>query len=226
MMAIELAPLWLSFQIATVATALIFVLGLPLALILARTHFMGKGLISGLFLLPLVLPPTVLGYYMLQVLGREGLIGRGLETSFGVMIVFHPIGAVIAAAVTAFPLLLLPTRSAFEGVDPALEDAARLLGRSELSVFCAITLPLAWRGIVSGIVLAFARALGDFGATLMVAGDIPGRTRTAPIAIYNAVSIGDSASAGQLTLALSIVAITALWISTRVQPALNRRAKR
>ena len=222
----DLQSLWLSVRVASMATVVIVVFGLPIAWTLARWRFPGKGVIGGLLILPLVLPPTVLGYYLLQLLGRGGWIGQGLENRFGVMVVFHPAGAVIAAAVAAFPLFLMPARAAFEEVDPDLEDAARLLGRSESSVFTSITLPLAWKGIAAGTVLAFSRALGDFGATLMVAGDIPDRTRTAPIAIYNAVSMGDSATAGRLTLALSMIAIAALWLAGRGLPAPARRRAR
>jgi molybdate transport system permease protein len=133
--------------------------------------------------------------------------------------VFHWSGAVVASAVAAFPLFLLPARGAFEGVDPALEDAARLLGRREFSVFLSVTLPLAWRGLASGAVLAFARALGDFGATLMVAGDIPGLTQTAALAIYDAVQVNDTARAGWLTLWVSLIGIAALWVVQRTLPA-------
>jgi molybdate transport system permease protein len=142
-----------------------------------------------------------------------------LERAFGVTIVFHWSGAVVASAVAAFPLFLLPARGAFEGVDPALEDAARLLGRREASVFLSITLPLAWRGLAAGAVLAFARALGDFGATLMVAGDIPGLTRTASLAIFDAVNANDPARAGRLTLWVSLISIAALWVVQRTLPA-------
>lgn len=215
---IDLAPLWLSLRVAGLATLAVVVVGLPVAYGLARSSFPGKGLLSGILVLPLVLPPTVLGYYLLQVLGRRAAVGMWLEQTWGVTIVFHWSGAVVASAVSGFPLFLLPARSAFEGVDPGLEDVARLLGRREWSVFLAVTLPLAWRGLASGAVLAFVRALGDFGATLMVAGDIPGLTRTASIAIYNAVQRNDPATAGRLTLWISIIAIAALWGVQRTMP--------
>ncbi len=174
---------------------------------------------AGILVLPLVLPPTVLGFYLLQVLGRRAWLGHWLEQSLGITIVFHWSGAVVASAVAAFPLFLLPARGAFESVDPTLEDVARLLGRSEASVFLAVTLPLAWRGLAAGIVLAFARALGDFGATLMVAGNIPGLTQTAALAIYDAVQINDMATAGRLTLLISLIAIVALVVVQRSLPA-------
>jgi molybdate transport system permease protein len=215
----ELGPFWLSIRVATLATVLIVAAGLPAALGLARLRFPGKGLLAGILVLPLVLPPTVLGYYLLLLLGRRAPLGHWLENVLGITLVFHWSGAVVASAVAAFPLFLLPARSAFEAVDPALEDVARLLGRRELSVFLAVTLPLAWRGLAAGIVLAFARALGDFGATLMVAGNIPGVTQTAALAIYDAVQVNDSARAGWLTLWVSAVSVTALLIVQRTLPA-------
>ncbi len=215
----DLAPFWLSIQVASMSTALIVAFGLPTAWVLARRDFPGKALVAGLLILPLVLPPTVLGYYLLQVLGRRAPIGRWLETTMGITVVFHWSGAVIASAVAAFPLFLLPARGAFESVDPGLEDVARLLGRNERSVFLAVTLPLAWRGLAAGIVLAFARSLGDFGATLMVAGNIPGLTQTASLAIYDAIVQGnDTARAGRLTLLISGVSIVALLIVQRTVP--------
>jgi molybdate transport system permease protein len=170
-------------------------------------------------MLPIVLPPTVVGYYLLRLLGRGTWLGRLLEETWGIVLVFHWSGAVVASAVAAFPLFLLPARGAIEGVDPGLEDAARLLGRRETSVFLSITLPLAWRGLAAGAVLAFARALGDFGATLMVAGNIPGRTQTASLAIYDAVQSNDPARAGWLALWVSGVSFGALWLVYRSLPA-------
>ena len=215
----DLGPLRLSLYVASLATLLIVVVGLPAALVLARARFPGKALVAGILVLPLVLPPTVLGYYLLQVLGRRAMIGHWLEHALGITVVFHWSGAVVASAVAAFPLFLLPARGAFEAVDPALEDVARLLGRSEPSVFLAVTLPLAWRGLAAGVVLAFARALGDFGATLMVAGDIPGLTQTAALAIYDAVQVNDAARAGWLTLWISLVSVLALVVVQRTLPA-------
>ncbi len=215
----DLGPFWLSLRVASVATLGIVLVGLPLAYLLARARFPGKGLMSGFLVLPLVLPPTVLGFLLLQVFGRKAAVGMWLESRLGIILVFHWSGAVLATAVAAFPLFLLPARAAFEGVDPALEDAARLLGRRDSSVFLHVTLPLSWRGLASGAVLAFARALGDFGATLMVAGDIPGATRTASIAIFNAVQLGDSATAMTFTALISAVSIAALVATQRASPA-------
>src|SRR5271166_3416982 len=192
----DLGPFWLSLRVASLATALNVLFGLPLALFLARKRFPGKTLVAGLLVLPLVLPPSVMGFYLLQLLGRRSVLGHWLEHALGITLVFHWSGAVIASAVAAFPLFLLPARGAFEAIDPALEDVARLLGRSELSVYTSVTLPLARRGLAAGTVLAFARALGDFGATRMVAGNIRGLTQTASIAIYDAVEAGEPARAG------------------------------
>jgi molybdate transport system permease protein len=215
----DLGPFWLSLRVAALATMVIVAAGMPIALLLARTRFPGKGLVAGILVLPLVLPPTVLGFYLLQIFGRRAPLGYWLEQHLGVAIVFHWTGAVVASAVAAFPLFLLPARAAFEAIDPALEDVARLLGRGEWSVFAAVTFPLAWRGLAAGMVLAFARALGDFGATLMVAGNIPGLTQTAALAIYDAVQVGDSARAGWLTFLISAISIVALVAVQRTMPA-------
>jgi len=220
----DLAPFWLSLRVAALATLIVASAGVPLAMLLARGRFRGKGLLAGALLLPLVMPPTVLGYGLLLVLGRRAPLGRWLEAEFGVRLVFNWAGAVIASAVTALPMFLVPARASFEGVDPALEDAARLLGRGEWSVFADVTFPLARRGLLAGTVLAFARALGDFGATLMVAGDIPGRTQTAALAIYDAAQVGDSARAGLLTALVAGVSILALAVAQRSTTATGARA--
>ena len=219
----EFAPFWLSMRVSCLATAAVVALGVPIAFGLARWSFRGKALAAGVLMLPIVLPPTVVGYLLLVLLGRRSTIGGWLEATTGFSPVFHWSGEVIAAACSAFPLFLLPARSAFEEVDPALEDAARLLGRGEASVFRHITLPLAWRGLIAGLMLAFARSLGDFGASMMVAGDIPGRTRTASMAIYDAAMFaGDPARAARLSVAVSAVSIAALIVVQRTLPA--RRA--
>lgn len=218
----DLTPLWLSVRVASLATLLIAAAGVPLGYLLARGRFPGKGLLAGLLVLPLVLPPTVLGYYLLQVIGRGAWLGWWLEHRLGVVLVFHWTGAVVASSVAAFPLFLLPTRGAIEGVDPGLEDAARLLGRGEASVFLSVTLPLAWRGMAAGAVLAFVRALGDFGATMMVAGNMAGRTQTAALAIYDAVETNRHARAGWLSLCVSVVSVAALWLVQRSLPVSAR----
>ncbi|MCX7670224.1 MAG: molybdate ABC transporter permease subunit, partial [Anaerolineae bacterium] len=182
-------PLLLSLQVTATATALMLAVGLPLALLLARRRFWGATLIEALVNLPLVLPPTVVGYYLLVVLGR----GSPLVEVFGWRVLFTWVAAAMASAVVGLPLLVQSARAAIAGVDPALEHAARTLGSSELEVLWRVTLPLARRGILAGLVLAAARALGEFGATLMVAGNIPGRTQTLPLAIYDAVQNRDYA---------------------------------
>jgi molybdate transport system permease protein len=214
----DLGPFWLSLRVASVATLLIVALGMPLAFLLARTRFPGKSLFAGTLVLPLVLPPSVMGFYLLELLGRHSIVGHWLEHTLGITLVFHWSGAVVASAVAAFPLFLLPARGAFEAIDPALEDVARLLGRTELSVFCSVTFPLARRGLAAGAVLAFARALGDFGATMMVAGNIPGLTQTAALAIYDAVQENNTQRAGWLTLWVSLVSILALVVVQRTLP--------
>jgi molybdate transport system permease protein len=215
----DLAPFWLSLRVAALATMIIVALGVPAALLLARAQFPGKGLFAGALVIPLVLPPTVLGYYLLNIIGRRAPLGMLLEQRFNVIIVFHWAGAMVASAVAAFPLFLLPARSAFEDVDPQLEDVARLLGRNEFSVFLNVSLPLAWRGLAAGMVLAFARALGDFGASLMVAGNIPGLTQTASMAIYEAWESGDPVRAAWLTGWISAVSIAALIFVQKTLPS-------
>jgi molybdate transport system permease protein len=163
--------------------------------------------------LPVVLPPTVLGYYLLVLLGRRGPIGAWLEANFDINLIFTWQGAVIAASIVAFPLVYKSSRSSFEGVSRQFEDASRVLGKTELQVFCMITLPLAFRGILAGAMLAFARALGEFGATLMVAGSLPGRTQTLSIAVYEAVQAGHDQIANFLVIVTSIVCIAVLLAS-------------
>jgi molybdate transport system permease protein len=199
-------PLQLSLRVALAATLMSLVAGLLTAWVLARRDFRGKNLLDALTTLPLVMPPTVLGYYLLVALGRQSPIGRWLD-DVGWPLVFTWRGAVLAAAVASFPLLAQSARAGFEGVDPRLEDMARTLGRSELSVFWSVTLPLAWRSILAGVVLAYARALGEFGVTLMVAGNIPGRTQTMSIAIYDLVQAGQQAEANLLVAVMTAVAV-------------------
>ena len=207
---LDLFPLYLSFKVATLATAVCFVLGVSLAWLLARRAFPGRDVVDALSTLPLVLPPSVLGYYMLVALGRNSPLGQALESALALRLVFTWQGAVAAATVVAFPLMIQSARAAFEGVDAGLEEVARTLGRSEWEVFRTVTLPLAWRGIFAGIVLAFARALGDFGTTLMLAGNIPGRTQTLSVAIYDAVQAGESGRATLLVAVVTAITVTLL----------------
>jgi molybdate transport system permease protein len=211
-----LDPLWLSVRVSAAAATLALVLGVPFAWLLARRRFPGRQLLGVLVLLPMVLPPTVLGYYLLILLGRYGAVGRSLEAVGAGRIVFTPTAAVVAAFVAAFPFLVRAAQAGFEQVDPLYEEAARTLGRSEWSIALGITVPLAWRGIAAGLALGFARAMGEFGATLMLAGNIPGRTQTASIAIYDAVQAGRMGDAHLLALALSGVTGAALLLLTRL----------
>jgi molybdate transport system permease protein len=194
----------LTLKVAGWATAINLVLGVAVGYALSRWRFVGRDVIDALLTLPMVLPPTVLGYYLLVVLGRHGAVGQWLKEHFAIQLIFTWQGAVIAASIVAFPLVFKAARAAFENVEPTLEQAARVLGLSELAVFFRVTLPLAWRGIMSGTLLAFARATGEFGATLMVAGSIAGETQTLSIAVYEAVQAGQDQTAHFLVLVTSI----------------------
>ncbi|HUG14883.1 MAG TPA: molybdate ABC transporter permease subunit [Thermomicrobiales bacterium] len=213
---IDWFPVYLSLQVATLATLVAVSAGIPLAWFLARHQFPGKRLLEALILLPIILPPTVLGYYLLRAIGRQSALGGFIEGTLGVEIIFTWKAAVLASTIVAIPLVMRAAQSAFETVDPTLEAAARTLGRSELSIFLTITAPLAWRGILAGTVLGFARAMGEFGATLMVAGNIPGRTQTLPIAIYDAVQAGRPDTANTLVLLLSLLAVAVLVLLGRL----------
>ena len=209
---IDWFPLWLSLRVASVATLLALSIGLLVAWVLARREFPGKSLLDALTTLPLVMPPTVLGYYLLVALGHQSPLGRFFE-ALGWPLVFTWRGAALAAAVAAFPLLTQAARAGFESVDPRLEDIARTLGRSEVGVFWSVTLPLAWRSILAGAVMAFARSLGEFGITLMVAGNIPGRTQTMAIAIYDLVQAGRQAEANVMVLLMTLVAMVLVVVA-------------
>lgn len=217
-MDIAWSALSLSLQVAGWATALNVVLGIGVGYLLARTRFVGRDLLDTLLTLPMVMPPTVLGYYLLVLLGRNGWIGRWLQDSFGINLIFTLQGAVIAATIVAFPLVFKPARAAFEAIDRQVEEAGRVLGISEIGIFLRITLPLAWRGILAGVLLAFARALGEFGATLMVAGSIPGKTQTLSIAVYEAVQAGQDDIANTLVLITSLVCVVVLLSAGRLAP--------
>ena len=218
--------LGLSLKVAGWATALNIILGIGVGYFLARSRFPGRDLLDTLLTLPMVMPPTVLGYYLLVLVGRRSAFGSWLYDTFGINLIFTWQGAVIAATVVAFPLVFKPARAAFEAVDGQLEQAARVLGVSELSIFFRITLPLAWRGILAGVLLAFARALGEFGATLMVAGSIPGKTQTLSIAVYEAVQAGKDDTANMLVIITSIVCVVVLLSASRLAPGrVNERTR-
>ena len=216
MSAETLSALELSLRVAVLATLLNALIGIPLAWLLARRRFPGHGLVDLLVTLPLVLPPTVTGYYLIVLLGRRGWLGAPLYHWTGWTVTFTWYAAVIAATVMALPLLVRTARAAIESIDRDLEKAAYTLGRPEWRTALEVTLPLAWRGILAGLVLAFARALGEFGATLMLAGNIPGRTTTVPLAVYTAVQTGDTGSALVLVAGLTALSCLVLVIASRL----------
>ncbi len=209
----------LSLKVAGWATAINLVLGVAVGYLLARTRFPGRDLLDTVLTLPLVMPPTVLGYYLLVLIGRRGWLGGWLHDQFGINLIFTWQGAVLAATIVAFPLVFKPARAAFEAVDGQLEQAARVLGVSEFALFLRVTLPLAWRGILAGLLLGFARAMGEFGATLMVAGSIPGRTQTLSVAVYEAVQAGQDHTANVLVMITSVVCIAVLLAAGKLSPA-------
>jgi molybdate transport system permease protein len=208
----------LTLKVAAWATTINLVLGVGVGYALAHARFRGRDLLDAAFTLPMVMPPTVLGYYLLVVIGSQGVIGGWLLQTFGVRLIFTWQAAVIAAAIVSFPLVFKAARAAFENVDPQLEDAARTLGIGELAVFFRVSLPLAWRGILAGLLLSFARATGEFGATLMVAGSIVGKTQTLSIAVYEAVQAGQDATANFLVAVTSLTCIAVLLAAGRLAP--------
>ncbi len=208
----------LSLKVAAWASLINLVAGVALGYALARWRFVGRDLLDTLCTLPMVMPPTVLGYYLLVVIGRQGWLGGWLQREFSLNLIFTWQAAVIAAAIVSFPLVFKPARAAFEAVESHYEQAARVLGISEAAIFFRISLPLAWRGILAGVLLAFARAMGEFGATLMVAGSIPGKTQTLSVAVYEAVQAGQDQIANTLVLVTSVVCVTILWLAGRLAP--------
>ncbi len=208
----------LTLKVALWATAINLVLGVAVGWLLARRRFVGREVLDAVLTLPLVLPPTVLGYYLLVTVGKHGWLGAWLQESLGINLIFTWQGAVIAATLVSFPLVLRSARAAFEAVDGQLEAAARVLGLGEWAVFARVTLPMAWPGILAGTLLVFARSLGEFGATLMVAGSIPGRTQTLSMAVYEAVQAGDDAQADFLVAITSLVCVAVLLAAGRLAP--------
>ncbi len=206
-------PLLLTLKVAGVATLAALLIGGTLAFLLARYRFRGRELLDAVLTLPLVMPPTVLGYYLIVLVGRNGWIGRWLYATFGVSLMFTWQGAAVASTVVSLPLVFKAARAAFEGVDHNLEKAARTLGLSEVEIFFRVSLPLAWRGILAGAMLSFARAMGEFGATLMVAGNLPGKTQTLSLAVYDAVQAGNESLAAALVIITSVVCLIILVAS-------------
>ena len=211
----EWDPLLLSFKIAAISTIAATIFGVAIATLLTK-RFPGRDIIDVLLTTPMVLPPTVLGYYVLVVLGRRSAIGQAYEDLTGSSIVFTQKGAVIAAAIGALPLIVKAARAALEGVDPTLLRAAQTLGASKLRAYFTVALPLASPGVLAGVMLGFARALGDFGVTLMVAGDIPGETQTASLAIYDAIQGNRQSDAAGMIAVLSAFAIVTLYLVNKL----------
>jgi molybdate transport system permease protein len=211
-------PLLLSFEVSLLATLLAGVCGVALAGLLSERRFPGAQLLDAILNAPLVLPPTVLGYYLLVLLGRESSLGRAYESVTGSPIVFTKTGAVCAAALAALPFVARSSRAALDSVETRFVEAARVLGAPPLRAFVRVRMPLAARGILAGLTLGFARSLGDFGVTLMVAGNIPGRTQTASLAIYDAIQAGRDSQAGALAAILTSLAILALYAINRLSP--------
>ena len=212
-LASAMVPLGLTLKVALTATAGACALGVGAGFALSRRGLPGREFLDAVCTLPLVLPPTVIGYYLLVLFGRRGVLGLWLQEHFGVSLVFTWQGAALAAGVVAFPLVCKGARTAFEGVDQNLEHAARSLGAGEAGVFLRVSLPLAWRGVLSGTMLALARAMGEFGATLMLAGNLPGRTQTLSLAIYDAAQAGRDNEATFLVALTSVVCILLLLAS-------------
>lgn len=215
-------PFWMTLRVATTATVIAALLGTAIAYLLAKGRFPGRGLLEAVVTLPIVIPPTVFGYFLLNTLGANSAIGKGWEGLTGSSIVFTPTAAIVAATVAALPFVVRAGRAAIAEVDPRSEAAMRVAGHPEWKVAWHVTLPLARRGIGAGVALAGARALGEFGATVMIAGNIPGRTQTLPVAVYDAVQAGDNDQAriGALILvAVALVAFAAMTMLSRSRPA-------
>jgi molybdate transport system permease protein len=211
-----MAPLLLTLKVAGLATLGALVLGVLAAWILTRWNFFGRDFLDAVFTLPLVLPPTVLGYYLIVLVGRRGVLGKWLYEQFGISLMFTWQGAVLAATIVAFPLVFKSARASLENVGSNFENAARTLGLSEIEVFLRVSMPLAFRGILAGAMLAFARAMGEFGATLMIAGNLPGRTQTLSLAVYSATNAGDNDLANMLVLVISVVCIVILVSASKL----------
>jgi molybdate transport system permease protein len=208
--------LLLSLQVALVSTAVVALLGTLLGWLLARGRFRGREVLDAILTLPLVLPPTVTGFYLVRLLGRRGLLGGPLFEATGITVAFTWYAAVIAAVVVSMPLMVRSARAAIAAVDPDYEFAAATMGSGRVRTFLRITLPLARRGLLAGAILSFARAVGEFGATLMIAGNIPGRTQTMPLAIWEAVASGEDARARALVIALTLVSVGVILLVGRV----------
>ncbi|MEG0308597.1 MAG: molybdate ABC transporter permease subunit [Clostridium sp.] len=210
-----LSPVIISLKVALVSTIIVFILGIALAFIFTRYNFKGKALLETLILLPMCLPPTVVGYGLLLFIGKNGLVGKITTSLFGNTLVFTWVGAAIGGAIVALPLMYQSTKAAFLDIDIAYIESAKSLGAKDGSIFYYIIMPLAIEGIISGVILSFTRALGEFGATLMVAGNIPGKTQTIPIAIYFAVESGNKLQANILMAIVVIFSFSVVFFLNR-----------
>ncbi len=208
--------LQLSLLVVSITTVIVGVIGLSFAYLLAKKEFFGKELLDALLTMPLVLPPTVTGYYLIILLGRRGVLGSFIYDLTGWTFAFTWQGAVVAAVIVSLPLMIKTSRASLESIDPDLETASYTLGKSKGETFFRITLPLAKRGVIAGLVMSFARALGEFGATLMIAGNIPGKTQTMPLAIYEAVASGDEHTAQILALILTCISVAAVYFTNKL----------
>ena len=211
----EVAALSLSLKVALISLVIMFPPGLLIGWLLAKRTFRGKAFLNTLVMCPLVLPPIVSGYALLILLGNRGIIGGFLYQTFGIEVVFSQLAVIAAVSVISFPLLVRGIITGMESVPQELENAARTLGASPIKVFFTITFPLAYRGIIGGTILGFSKSLGEFGATIMVAGNIPGKTQTMALAIFSAVHLGEDASVYRLVLISTVVAFVALWLTER-----------
>ncbi len=212
----DYSPLLLSLWVSALATSIIALLGTFIAYVLARKRFFGRTMLDAFTTLPMILPPTVTGYYLIILLGRNGILGSYIYKITGWSIMFTWQAAVIAATIVAIPIMIKSAKAAIESVDRDYEKAAFTLGKSEFETFFLVTLPLAKKGLIAGLVLSFARALGEFGATIMIAGNIPGKTSTMPLAIYSAFLSGEDTLATALVIILTIVSIAVIYITTRI----------
>jgi molybdate transport system permease protein len=212
----------LSLLVVSIATIAIALIGTAFGYLLAKRQFRGKELLDAILTLPMVLPPTVTGYYLILLLGKRGVLGAPLYALTGWTVTFTWTAAVIASTVVALPLMIRSARASIESVNQDFEIASFLMGKSELETFFRITLPLAGKGILAGIILSFARAFGEFGATLMLAGNIPGKTQTMPLAIYEAVASGEDAQAKWLALILTGISVTVVYITNRLSRPVKR----
>jgi molybdate transport system permease protein len=213
----------LSLLVVSLATIAIGLAGTAFGFLLAKKQFRGKDLLDAIFTLPVVLPPTVTGYYLILLLGRRGLLGGPLYSLTGWTVTFTWVAAGVASTVVALPLMIKSARAAIESVDPDYEIASYVMGKSEVETFFRITLPLAGRGILAGVILSFARAFGEFGATLMLAGNIPGKTQTMPLAIYEAVISGEDEKAKWLALILTGISVLVVYLTNRLSHPKGKR---